>query len=458
MTNKTITTNTFQFFTVVAQNYLAYALVLGESVLQYHPDANFSIFLVDDVDRRWKDLIESRGFAAIYPEQISLSEYRKFVFQYNITEACTGVKPFVMQMLLERGADTVIYLDPDILCFRRFDEVIAALERCNIVLTPHICSPAPGDFYPGEKDFLKSGVFNLGFIALRNNKTAAEFLRWWSSHLQRDCVQEPDAGLFVDQKWIDLAPTCFDEVHILRNPAYNIAYWNLHERQMEERNGILYESQSGVPVAFMHFSGITESNLDGITKYVQRNPLGSRAHKKRYTLRERPDLVAPFKMYANFLTAANAETFARIIYAYGAYDNGESISQLERSMYLASDEWRDSNADPFRTVPGSFWEACRNAGVRDTSRATIRTNSQETIQKYGPYMQLIEFCLKCCVRLLGPEKYLDFAKYMRHQFLPHNHGFVLPAPESTPPETSATEAEPHERERYTKPACEPPKI
>jgi len=52
MTRKTIVNSGVQFVTVVAQNYLAYALVLGDSVLQYHTDAAFSIFLVDDVDHR----------------------------------------------------------------------------------------------------------------------------------------------------------------------------------------------------------------------------------------------------------------------------------------------------------------------------------------------------------------------------------------------------------------------
>jgi hypothetical protein len=348
-------------------------------------------------------------------------------------------------------------MDPDALCFRSLYEVIAALEDWNIVLTPHICSPAPDEYYPGEKDFLKSGAFNMGFLALKNTTSSADFLNWWASHLKRDCLQEPDAGLFVDQKWMDLVPSCFDGVHILRNPAYNIAYWNLHERVLEDRDGILYELHSGLPVAFIHFSGVTAGNGDEITKYVQRNPLGSHLHRKRYTLRERPDLIAPFEMYESLLASRGAESFARIPYGYGAYDNGEPISQLERSMYLVSDKWRTSSADPFRTNSGSFWEASRKAGVRTPSTAYIRASSQDTIKKYGRYMRFIEFCLKCCLRVLGPEKYWDFAKYMRHQFLPMSHGFVISDPERRPSPASATEAVPHEQERYDKPACEPPK-
>ena len=447
-----------QFVTVVAQNYLAYALALGESVARFHPDAHFSIFLVDDVGRHWKLLIESRGFRAIYPEEIPLPDYRKFVFQYNVTEACTGVKPFVLQMLIERGAENVIYMDPDTLCFRRLDEIFAALGQYNIVLTPHICSPAPDDYYPGERDFLKSGIFNLGFIALRRGRTSTDFLRWWASRLALECVQEPDAGLFVDQKWMDLAPTCFDGVCILRNPAYNIAYWNLHERFLEERAGVFYESQSGIPVAFMHFSGIIPGNLEQITKYVQRNPIGWSQQKKRYTLHERPDLSGPFQKYDQLLAASDTEEFSRIPYGYAAYDNGETISQLERSLYLKSEVWRDADADPFSAQPGSFWNACRKAGVRAGSLPGSRRTAQETAKAYGLPMRFIEFALKCCLRVLGPERYLDFAKYMRHQFLPSNHGFLLPehAEQLVPKEES--EVVDREPEGYVKPSCAPPKI
>jgi lipopolysaccharide biosynthesis glycosyltransferase len=417
--------NSLQFFTIAAQNYLAHAMVLAKSVLQYHPGGSFSIFLMDDIDHRWQSSIEESGSRAIYPEEIPLAGYRKFVFQYNITEASTGVKPSVAQMLFNQGADKVIYLDPDILCFRRFDEVLAALDQYCVVLTPHICTPALDDYYPGEKELMRGGVFNLGFIAMRRSDTSARFLNWWSDHLRLECIAEPDAGLFVDQKWADLAPTCFDHVYILRNVAYNIAYWNLHERLLEKRGDTIYEVQSGERVAFIHFSGMTMNDLNSISKYAARNPIGKSLHKKRYTLAGRPDLASPFRMYKQLLAAANVENFAKIPYAYATYENGEPISQLERSLYLGSARWMNANTDPFSVGHRSFWKACRKAGVRPIAISTVQSSAQETIKKYGIYMRMIEFILRCFLRLLGPQKYLEFAKYMRHQLLPSNHSFLL---------------------------------
>jgi hypothetical protein len=417
--------NTLQFFTIVARNYLAYAFVLGKSVLQHHPDASFSIFLMDDVERSWQASIEAQGFRCIYPDEIPMQHYRKFVFQYNITEACTGVKPFVAQMLFDRGAEKIIYVDPDILCFRRFDEVLLALDKYCIVLAPHLCTFKPDDFYPGERALMTTGVFNLGFLALRKGHTASQLIAWWSQHLRYECIEEPEMGLFVDQKWMDLVPACFDNVYIMRSTAYDIAYWNLRERILEERGGALHEKNSGEQVAFMHFSGFALENLDSIHKYALGNPFSGAIQKKRFSLAQRPDLVGPFHRYKELLIGANIQSLSKIPYAYSTYDNGQPISQLERSLYLSSASWRASNSDPFTTGPDSFWKACRKAGVPPSATPVPRASVEKTVQRYGLYIRMIEFTLKCCLKVLGPQRYLQFAKYLRYQLLPLNHGFLI---------------------------------
>ncbi|HWO33804.1 MAG TPA: hypothetical protein VNO32_33830, partial [Candidatus Acidoferrum sp.] len=75
-----------------------------------------------------------------------------------------------------------------------------------------------------------------------------------------------------------------DHVYIMRSLTYNIAYWNLHERALEEREGNLYEVRSGDRVAFIHFSGIVLDDLNSLCNYIARNPFGDGACKQRYTL------------------------------------------------------------------------------------------------------------------------------------------------------------------------------
>lgn len=413
----------YQFFTIVARNYLAHAFVLGDSLRAHHPDARFSIFLMDDPAHEYQAVIESRGFRVIYPEQIPLAHYRQFVFKYNITEASTGVKPFVFQALLEQGPEKVIYLDPDILCLAPFLEVLNALSSFAIVLTPHICSPVPKDYFPDDREFLGSGVYNLGFIALRKSVTAARFVEWWADHLKSECLLERDAGLFVDQKWIDLVPGCFDSVLIMRNPGHNVAYWNLHERYLEQDEAVYRERNSGQRVSFFHFSGFDPADLDSIYKYHIKNPFSPARSKKRLTLRERPDLLPLFQRYLQLLQMQNVKTFAAIPYAYATYNNGDLISSLERSLYLSTDDWSQSDQDPFRVGPNSFNEVCRQSGIRALTHIVHDQPKLTTVQPR--IVQLIQWVLRCCQRYLGTSCYMAFAKYMRHQLLPQNQAFLL---------------------------------
>ena len=65
---------------------------------------------------------------------------------------------------------------------------------------------------------------------------AGEFLDWWADRCRRDCLHDVPEGLFVDQRWVDLAAAYFPP-HVLRDPGLNAAYWNLDERPIEPAPG-----------------------------------------------------------------------------------------------------------------------------------------------------------------------------------------------------------------------------
>jgi hypothetical protein len=418
-----------QFFTVVARNYLAYAYVLGESVRQSHSDAGFSVFVMDDADGHYSAEITARGLRPLGPADVALPNYRQFVFQYNVTEASTAVKPAIFQYLLAAGAEKIIYLDPDICCYRRFDEVLAALDHDSLVLTPHSTSPIEG-YFPDDSLFLNAGVYNLGFLAVRRSPVTERFLAWWGRRLQDWCLEQPEIGLFVDQKWMDLVPAYFPEVHILKSLAYNIAYWNLHERWIAPGP----EAQAwrvlpgDDPVAFIHFSGMRVEDLERISKYGPRSPFDPHRQrdKARFSLHDRPDLLAPFRDYAARVTAAGLARYLAIPYAFNSYADGTPISQMERSLFLTSIRWKRRAADPFAGGPRSFQQACRRAGVAaGRGGGDGAAPSGEFGGGYQRIFRAIQWTLKLALRLLGPDLYAKFAVYMRRQFLLLNHDFLL---------------------------------
>ena len=64
----------------------------------------------------------------------------------------------------------------------------------------------------------------------------------------------PDSGFFVDQRWVDFAAGLVPHLTILRDPGYNLAYWNLPKRDLrwDAEHGYTVD---GVPLRFFHFSG-----------------------------------------------------------------------------------------------------------------------------------------------------------------------------------------------------------
>ena len=128
-------------------------------------------------------------------------------FRYDVMELNTAVKPFVLaHLLFERGIDRVLYLDPDILVLSTLDPVFRELDACSIVLTPHATRPYQDAKQPDEISLLRTGAYNLGFIGVAKTEESRAMLNWWQERCREHCVVQPEDGLFVDQKWIDLVP------------------------------------------------------------------------------------------------------------------------------------------------------------------------------------------------------------------------------------------------------------
>ncbi len=99
---------------------------------------------------------------------------------------------------------------------------------------------------------------------------------------------EGRTGLFVDQKWMNLAPGLFEHIAILRHAGCNMAYWNLHERVLtEDAGGYLVQGANGAEqLNFFHFSGVVLDDPTVLTR-----------NSNRFTLEDRPDLVKLFRDY-----------------------------------------------------------------------------------------------------------------------------------------------------------------
>jgi glycosyltransferase involved in cell wall biosynthesis len=321
--------------TIVSKNYLAYARVLAESLRQHHPDSQFFVLLVDRVDGHFDPRAEP--FCLVEIEHLPIPDVARFCFQYNVVELNTAAKPYFLAHLFEKyGLRKVVYLDPDIMILHDLHKLSALLDEHAIVLTPHMLAPLDDQRHPNELDILKSGAYNLGFIALANQPVTHQFLHWWQQRLYTGCQANFARGLFVDQRWIDLVPGYFAGVHVLRDPGYNVAYWNLHERAVTMRDGQPFVNDG--PCYFVHFSGYDPTDPQRVSKY-----------QERYTMADVGDAVQLFDRYGDRLLAHGFDTTRRWPYTFGSFDNGIKIPDLVRRIYLKLGDEAARFGNPFTT-------------------------------------------------------------------------------------------------------------
>lgn len=332
------------FLTIIARNYLAQARVLMASVAQHHPGSPRLVVLADEVRGSFDPAREP--FRMIRSTELDLPDSAWFHFRYNTLELTTAVKPFAMRRALELlGVESLIYLDADIRLFAPLDPVTAALEQASIVLTPHLLRGVDSDRLAVERQLLRTGSYNLGFIAVRRDAVAESFLSWWSERLAKHCLVDLAAGLFVDQKWVDLVPGLFDGVRILREPGLNVAWWNLPERPVSLDDGS-YRA-AGDPLYFFHFSGFDPERPDTLSKHAT----GGRAAAGRVKA-----LLAEYA--ASLLSSGYAESRSWKP-TYDAYPDGSPIPAVVRKASELEPGLQQATDDPFspagRSIVFGFW-------------------------------------------------------------------------------------------------------
>jgi glycosyltransferase involved in cell wall biosynthesis len=297
--------------TIVSNNYLSRARVLCRSLREHEPEVRRFVLIVD----RPIAVRSDEPFEPIPVEALDIPDFEDFMAQYTVMEANTAVKPYVMSFLFKHySIEELVYLDPDIMLTGPLTEVWAALERGNVVLTPHLRDPFRDEEHPNELEILRSGTYNLGFVGTRRGATSDRLFTWWAEKTEHDCVVDLANSLFVDQKWMDLVPGYLEGVEVLRDPGYNVAYWNLHERKLSESAGTYYAD--GAPLAFFHFSG-----------YDPERPTILSRHQSRHTLATMPVVRKLCDLYAQRMKAEGHDDGARHPYGFANLRNGIPISK-----------------------------------------------------------------------------------------------------------------------------------
>jgi glycosyltransferase involved in cell wall biosynthesis len=368
--------------TIISNNYLAYARAFTRSFLARHPEGRVCVLIVDRPQPEHS--YEDEPFAVVFADQLGIPGFSHVSFRYSILELNTAVKPyFLLHLHRTFGCDRVCYFDPDILVLGDLADLYELLGRADVVLTPHLTAPIEDRAVPNEREILLSGIYNLGFLGLSFNARTLPFLDWWARRLYRECLHEVERGLFVDQRWMDFAPAFLPGAAVLRDPGYNVAYWNLAHRQLAASGDgwrVVANDGAEVPLRFFHFSGYDFRRPDRISKF-----------QDRFTFADRPDVAPLFRLYGERVQAEGQETVQDYPYRYGLFDNGVPVPEVVRRTLRQIDPEGRRWPDPFAASgTDSFFDWLRQpAGGSPSSiplcrLALILWDHRQDLQRFFP--------------------------------------------------------------------------
>lgn len=330
-------------FTSFSYSYLNRARVLASSLRQQHPDWVIWAVITDKEPDDFVFDIAAEDFDRLVTAEDLFGENTdQWLFGHDVVEACTAVKGRALQHIMaDPTAEKVLYFDPDTAVFNPMTHVIELLDTNSIVLTPHQVDPDSEKraILDNEISSLQYGVFNLGFVAVNNDKEAQRFAAWWADRLFDWCHDRLDIGVFVDQKWCNLIPCFFDKVKVLRDPGYNVASWNLSQRQVKITDAGEVQVNDH-PLRFFHFTKL--------------GPIGD-VMTQRYAAGN-VEVYEVWRWYREEIERFTDPSIPKGWWYYGTFDNGENVPKKVRELYRTREDLKCAFQKPRETGAGSFHE------------------------------------------------------------------------------------------------------
>ncbi|MDP3749234.1 MAG: hypothetical protein Q8Q88_19535 [Phenylobacterium sp.] len=321
-------------------SYLNRARVLFQTLRRFHPDWELVALITDEPPLNFAFDPASEPFdRVVLAQDLGIPNFKGWLFKHDVVEVCTAVKGPFLHQACASGADIAIYLDPDTALLNSLEPLVGWLQDHDILLTPHLVDPNEdrGAILDNDLSASRTGIFNLGFVAIRTSGEGERFAKWWNDRLLSFCYDDIPNGIFVDQRWCDHVPALFDKVKVVRDPGYNVASWNLSRRTIAVgRDGGV--TVNGQPLRFWHFTKLGPTGDLMTKKYAGDN----------YPVYE------IWNWYKRQVANTTVTTIPDRYWAYDAYADGAKIEKSHRVLYRERTDLQAAFPDPFATGRGSY--------------------------------------------------------------------------------------------------------
>jgi len=404
-------------FTIVAKNYLPLARALSWSIKNNNnTPVKFIIFLADEPD---ENIDLTHDDETIIPvSTIGITDLTDWAFKYNVTEFCTSVKPACFKYIFNQyNTEKAIYFDPDIFVFNNLDVIFNNLDERDIVITPHYVTPQIN--YTGdqkESATLFVGIYNFGFVAFKNTPHNLFLLNWWDNRLSDQCYADRQDSLHTDQKWADFLPVyAGDTLLISKSTGYNLAPWNLFERDiLSDGNKFLVKNKitnTVEPLTFVHFAGYDPNDLGLIHKDFWDMPV------TKY-----PSYSLVRDIYIQATNQYNFNEVRQQKYTYSTYLNNVPVLDSHRRLYRSLTENGIAIGNPF-SENGYFYQLLNKKRLISLDKP--QKQSKKTYTNFDSKLNQMNRVLRTFFKLVGASRYFLLMKLLNRYSRPENQVFLL---------------------------------
>lgn len=261
---------------IVTNDYAADAACLADHVQESNPGIPVHALVIGDVPAIPRTTLPTNLHWVPWSDLLGEQERDAYVHRYSGFElSCAMRGLFHAHMHAGTSHDRWVMLDGDIAVLSSLSAVWEKLDANEILLTPHSTKPVTLDeVVPHEIGILDHGLYNGGFVAMRRGDEALAASKWLASRLETWCYSGPlrttnpslqFLRLFVDQLWLNLIPTYFTNVLVLRDEVFNLGHWNLHQGTLECLDASV--TFDGRPVVVAHFSGVDPDFPERVSRH-----------------------------------------------------------------------------------------------------------------------------------------------------------------------------------------------
>ncbi len=265
------------FCTYFDRHYLTRGLTLIRSLARCSPGTPVYALCLDD---QALETLTRLAWPEVHPVPLAELERADPVFhatsasrsrvEYYFTSTPAWIR-YVMQGV--PPGDVLAYVDADLFFYSPPAPVFAAMGPNSVAIVPH-------RFPDGDSEHDVFGLYNVGFVAFRNDPTGQAVLTDWRTRCIEWCYDYIDEDRFGDQKYLDAWPQRFTGIQIVHDPGVGLAPWNWTGHAIDPAADP--PTVDGRPLVFYHFHAYRRLGRWWYDSGLMEEPMPRAVHARLY--------------------------------------------------------------------------------------------------------------------------------------------------------------------------------